>query len=98
VNATSAVRPTLSAIGAASLAAIVTMLLYVDPWGVPRIAAGIFVASFVVALSAGKYLGRRCVTSDRDGLYTFVVTTGPEASPVSRAPAPQSSEVPSLGR
>ncbi len=40
-----------------------TMLLYVNPNGVPRVAAGLLVGSLVVAVAAGKYLKRRTASS-----------------------------------
>ncbi len=39
------------------------LLLYVNPNGVPRVAAGVLLGSLVVAVAAGKYLKRRTATS-----------------------------------
>jgi hypothetical protein len=97
VNVTRAVRSTLLATFAASVTAIVAVLLYVDPWGVPRIVAGVLIGSFVVAIAAGKLLQRRCAVRTNEGDDTFVVAPGPVASPLSRAPVPQSSAAPLPG-
>ena len=53
----------LLAAGAASFVVCATLLLYVNPNGVPRVAAGLLVGSLVVAVAAGKYLKRRSASS-----------------------------------
>ena len=67
-----------------------TVLLYVNPYGVPRVAAGLLVGSLVVTVAAGTYLERRAASRLTAGARLAASSQPP--APVHRQPPRQTSD------